>query len=222
MELIDYFTDRIICGDALDMLKEMPDKSINLIVTDPPYGDNKGYGIHNRTIVGNEHPLLALTVLAEAYRVLKANTTAYMFCGIKHLGFLCTFFQSYAKYNIRDVLIWDKLMRGRGHGFRRQYECILVLEKGKPKYRHPGLSNILGVQRVNARQHPHAKPVDLIKTLILQSSDEGDIVLDPFIGSGTVAVAAQALDRKYIGIEIDSQYCRIAEERLVPTTMVAA
>src|SRR5436305_935226 len=123
--------NHVICGDAFRVIKQLPDKSIDLVVTDPPYGDNIGYGIHNRTIAGNEHPLAALSVMAECYRVLKNNACAYMFCGVRHLGFLRTFFQNYTKYNIRDVLIWDKVMRGKGQGFRRQYECIFMLEKGK-------------------------------------------------------------------------------------------
>jgi site-specific DNA-methyltransferase (adenine-specific) len=206
--------NQIICGDALHILKQLPDKSIDLVVTDPPYGDNIAYGVHNRTIVGNEHPLVALTALAECYRLLKTNASAYMFCGSRHLGFLRSFFQTYTKYAIRDVIIWDKILRGRGHGFRRQYECILVLEKGKPRYRNPGLPNVLRYQRVRASRHPHEKPVALIEALIRQSSDEWDIMLDPFLGSGTTALAAQGLNRYYVGVELDPSYYRVAKTRL--------
>jgi site-specific DNA-methyltransferase (adenine-specific) len=213
--------NQIICGDALHVLRRLPDKSIDLVVTDPPYGDNTSYGIHNRTIAGNEHPLVALAVMAECYRVLKANTSAYMFCGSRHLGFLRSFFQNYTKYGIRDVVIWDKMLRGRGHGFRRQYECILVLEKGKPRYRSPGLSNVLRFQRARAIRHPHEKPVELIETLIRQSSDERAVVLDPFLGSGTTAVAAQRLNRYYVGVELDHRYYAVAEQRLQQISEVA-
>jgi len=206
--------DRIICGDASAVLKTFPPRSVDLIVTDPPYGDNIGYGVRNRTIAGNEHPLASLSVMHDAYRVLKANASAYMFCGMRHLGFLRTFFQSYTAYGIRDTLIWDKMLRGRGHEFRRQYECILVLEKGKPRYRSPGLSNVLRFQRVRSSRHPHEKPVGLIETLIRQDSDAAGIVLDPFSGSGTTALAARQLGRHYVGIELDPGYCTVAEERL--------
>jgi len=212
--------NNIICGDALHILKQLPDKSIDLVVTDPPYGDNIAYGTHNRTIMGNEHPLVALAVMAECYRTLKANTTAYMFCGSRHLGFLRSFFQNYTKYAIRDVVIWDKVLRGRGHGFRHQYECILVLEKGKPRYRIPGLPNVLRFQRTRAIQHPHEKPVELIQTLIRQSSDERAVVLDPFIGSGTTAHAASRLNRYYVGVERDPTYYRIAITRLQQTAEI--
>jgi DNA modification methylase len=99
--------NHIICGDALHVLKRLPNKSIDLSVTDQPYGDNIGYGIHNRTIPGNEHPLIALSVMHDAYRLLKANASAYMFCGVRHLGFLRTFFQSYTKYGIHTHLGQD-------------------------------------------------------------------------------------------------------------------
>ena len=206
--------NQIICGDALDIIRRLPDKSVDLVVTDPPYGDNISYGVHSRTIAGNEHPLVGLSVMAECYRVLKASASAYMFCGARHLGFLRTFFENYTKYTIRDVLIWDKMVRGQGHGFRRQYECILALEKGKPRYRSPGLPNVLRFQRVRAIRHPHEKPVELIETLIRQGSDEGNVVLDPFVGSGTTAVAARNLNRCYIGIELAPTYAQISEERL--------
>lgn len=206
--------NQIISGDAHRVLRKLPSKSIDLVVTDPPYGDNIGYGSQNRTIAGNEHPLVALSVMAECYRLLKKNASAYMFCGMRHLGFLRTFFQNYTKYGIRDVLIWDKVVRGRGYGFRRQYECILVLEKGKPRYRNPGLSNVLRFQRVRAIEHPHEKPVALLETLIRQSSDERNVVLDPFLGSGTTALAARQCNRDFVGIELEPNYCTVAEKRL--------
>lgn len=106
--------NNIICGDALHIIKQLPDKSVDLVVTDPPYGDNTSYGKYHRTIAGNEHPLVALLAMAECYRVLKANASAYMFCGVRHLGFVRSFFQSYTNYAIRDVLIWDKTLRVGG------------------------------------------------------------------------------------------------------------
>jgi site-specific DNA-methyltransferase (adenine-specific) len=211
------FYNRIICGDSLRVLKDLPDRSVDLIITDPPYGDNIGYGRRNIRIQGNEHPLLALMVMSASYRVLKRNSNAYMFCGSKHIGFLRAFFMSYTRFKIRDVVIWDKAIRGRGYGFRRQYECILVLEKGKPRYRNPGLPNLIRAARVGTLEHPHTKPLELIKTLLRQSSDEGDVILDPFLGSGTTVIAAHHLNRHYIGIEIDPRYYELAKARLKRT-----
>lgn len=206
--------DRIICSDALRTLPQFPKQSVDLIVTDPPYGDNVSYGPHRIRVAGNEHPLIALAVMSKAFRVLKPNSTAYMFCSMRHLDFIRTFFSHYTNFRTREVIIWNKLTMGIGPSFRKQYECILVLEKGKPIYRDPKMLNLLSYSRVRNSYHPHVKPTELIKLLIRHSSIEGDIVLDPFLGTGTTAVAARALNRHFIGIELEENYCRIARARL--------
>lgn len=193
----------------------MPKKSVDLIVTDPPYGDNVSYGPRHVRISGNKDPLISLVVLSESYRVLKPHSTAYTFCGMRHLCFLRSYFTQYTRYSLREVIIWNKVSMGVGHTFRKQYECILVLEKGNPRYRNHRMLNLLNFRRVFNPPHPHTKPLDLIKALILHSSDKGQLVFDPFVGSGTTAVAAKQLQRDYIGIELDPDYCQIAEERLI-------
>jgi site-specific DNA-methyltransferase (adenine-specific) len=214
MKSLNRFLNRIICGDALQVLKDIPDRSADLIITDPPYGDNTSYGTLKRSIVGNEHPLIGLMALAEAYRILKQNTVAYMFCGIKHLTLIKLFFTMYTRYNIREVVIWDKISMGMGYGFRKQYECILVLEKGKPAYRNHSMLNVLRFKKVPTPDHPHTKPTDLIEKLIEHSSKESDVILDPFVGSGAIPLATRNLCRQFIGIEIEPRYCRLAEEEL--------
>jgi DNA modification methylase len=206
--------DRIIRGDASRILPLLPPSSVDLIVTDPPYGDNVSYGPQNIRIAGNEHPLLALSVMSLSYRLLKRDRTAYMFCSMRHLDFVRGFFTRYTSFRVREVLIWDKVTMNVGPAFRKQYECILALEKGRPPYRNPRMLNLISVRRVRGSRHPHAKPVELIKLLINHSSDEGAVVLDPFLGTGTTAVAARELGRRFIGIELDDNYCRVAWARL--------
>jgi site-specific DNA-methyltransferase (adenine-specific) len=206
--------NRITCGDALRVIPNLPARSVDLVVTDPPYGDNVGYGPGNIRIAGNEHPLLALQALALAYRVLKADTTAYLFCGMRHLSFVRSFFTAYTRYRIGETIIWDKVSMGVGPAFRKQYECILALEKGRPTYRDRRMLNLLSYRRVRDSAHPHAKPLELVKALIRHSSDEGGIVLDPFLGSGTTAVAALELGRRFVGIELDARYCALAKMRV--------
>lgn len=208
------FLNHITCGDAIDIINQLPAKSIDLIVTDPPYGDNTSYGTKHIRIAGNEHPLTALEAMSLAYRVLKPNRTAYMFCGMRHLAFIRSFFASYTPYKVRDVIIWDKVSMGVGYGFRKQYECILVLEKGTPQYRNHRMLNILHYPRVRSSAHPHAKPVELITALITHSSDEGEVVLDPFVGSGTTCVAALHSGRRFVGVESNAEYHRAAQARM--------
>lgn len=206
--------DRIVCGDASHVIRQLPSSSVDLIVTDPPYGDNAAYGPKRVRIAGNEHPLLGLAVVSSAFRVLKRNASAYMFCSMPHLDFVREFFSRYTRYRLRDVIIWDKVSMNAGTSFRKQYECVLVLEKGRPRYRDTKMLNLLSVRRVRSRAHPHAKPVGLIKRLIRHSSDEGQVVLDPFLGTGATAVAARELGRRFVGIELDRGYCRAAQARL--------
>jgi site-specific DNA-methyltransferase (adenine-specific) len=214
--------DRIIRGNASRILRQLPKHSVDLIVTDPPYGDNVCYGPKNIRIAGNEHPLLALSVMSLSFRVLKRNSTVYMFCSIRHLDFVRAFFSRYTRFRVREVIIWNKISMSVGPAFRKQYECILVLEKGKPAYRDSKMLNLLSFRRVRSREHPHVKPIELIKLLIRHSSDEGDIILDPFIGTGTTAVAARKLGRHFIGIELDGGYCRIAQARVGAQSIRAA
>ena len=146
--------------------------------------------------------------------MLKKNSNAYFFLDIKHLPIIRQFVEQYTRYDLKDWIVWDKVNMGMGYGFRKQHELILVLEKGKPKYRNMGLPNLLNEKRVISKQHVHQKPVRLVKQLIEQSSDVGDIVLDPFAGSGTTCLAAEQLGRNWIGIELEAAYAEIARTRL--------
>lgn len=212
---MNRFINSVTCGDALQVMKQLSSGCVDLVVTDPPYGDNTSYGPQKQRIAGNEHPLVALAVMYEAYRLLKKNTAAYMFCGMRHLSFVRSFFSQYTRYRLRDVLVWDKVSMGVGFAFRKQYECILALEKGRPRYNNSRLLNLLRCRRVRNSKHPHAKPLPLLKSLIAHSSNPGGLVLDPFLGSGTTAVAARQLGRNFIGIEVDPAYCRIASDNLL-------
>lgn len=206
--------DQLFRGDAIAQLCRLPSNSVDVIVTDPPYGDNAGYGQSNRTIASNEHPLVGLRALFECWRVARKNSSTYFFLGAAHVGFVRTFVEQYTPYRIKDLLVWDKRHIALGHGFRRRYELIFVLEKGKPAYRNRGLPNVLSFARIPTPEHPHKKPVELLSALIAHSSDPGDVVLDPFMGSGSTGVAAKRLSRRFIGIELSETYFRIAQERI--------
>ena len=95
-----------------------------------------------------------------------------------------------------------------GWAFRHQYELILVLEKGKPKYNLKNFSDVQSASHINHNKlnHPHEKPLDLLKKMIVHSSGEGDIVLDPFAGSGSTCKACEELGRKWVGIELDGKW----------------
>lgn len=206
--------NRLILGDCLNELPKLQVNSIDLLCTDPPYGDNVGYGRNNRTILGNSSPLVGLQALEACWPLLKRNTAAYFFLDIKHHSFVERFVSQYTDFRIKDCLVWDKVHIGMGRGFRRRHELIMALEKGSPTYQSQGFPNVLTERRVTTAEHPHKKPLVLLKRLIGHSTTDNDVVLDPFAGVGTTLLAAKTLGRRYLGIEANTTYVDIARRAL--------
>ncbi|MFA4960269.1 MAG: site-specific DNA-methyltransferase [Candidatus Pacearchaeota archaeon] len=208
--------NEVIKGDCIICMRDMPNNCIDLIITDPPYGDNVVYGWNHKSIKNNENPLINCTALVECYRVLKKNSTLYLFTNWKHYPFLTEFIQRYTKFKIRHLIIWKKHNFGLGWAFRHQYEMILVLEKGNPKYNLTNFSDVQTSSHINHTllTHPHEKPTDLISKMIQHSSKEGDLVLDPFCGSGAVCLACHHMQRNWIGIELEEQWVKVARWKI--------
>lgn len=208
--------NEIIQGDCLSIMREFPNNSIDLIVTDPPYGDNVGYGFSNKKIKNNENPLINCSALVEMYRVLKRNRSVYLFTNWKHYPFLTEFIIRYTQFKIRHLVVWKKHNFGLGWAFRHQYELISVLEKGKPKYNLTDFSDVQNAGHINHNKltHPHEKPQDLLIKMIKHSSKKGDLVLDPFAGSGSTCKACEKLGRKWIGIELDERWIKFPGDLL--------
>lgn len=214
--MINDITNKIIQGDCLEILKKLPPESVDLIVTDPPYGDGCGYGRHDKTIQNNEDETINYKVLPLLYRVLKQDKTCYLFTNWKFENKIREFIETNTDFNVRMLLCIVKNNIGLGYGFRNQTEYCLVLEKGNPKYNLNDFSNVQRMQHINhdAETHPHQNGVYLIEKMIRHSSDEGDLVLDCFSGSGTTAVACHNLKRRFICIEIDPDCYKASVERL--------
>ena len=193
-------TNQIISGDCIQVMKTFSNNSVDLIITDPPYGDNVAYGTTNKSIINNENPLINCSALVECYRVLKKNKSLYIFTNWKHYPFLTEFILRYTKFKIRHLIVWKKHNFGLGWAFRHQYEMILVLEKGKPKYNLKDFSDVQNASHINHNNltHPHEKPVDLITKIINHSSKEGDLILDPFCGSGAICLASEKIGRAHV------------------------
>ena len=208
--------NKIIQGDCIEVMKTFPNNCVDLILTDPPQGDNVGYGWNNKKIKNNENPLINCSALVEMYRVLKRNRSCYVFTNWKHYPFLTEFILRYTKFKIRHLVVWKKHNFGLGWAFRHQYELILVLEKGKPKYNLTNFSDVQTCSHINHhdKTHPHEKPVVLITKMVEHSSKKGDLVLDPFCGSGAVCIACQKTDRNWIGIELEEKWVGVARRRI--------
>lgn len=206
--------NRLIQGDCIQELKSLASDSVDFILTDPPYGNDTVYGTTKRTIKGDESPLLGLFAVEACYRILKKNKTLVCFMEMKHQWLFDTFIRRYTDYKIRDYVIWNKKYIGMGYGFRKQYELMMVLEKGTAKYENHGFPNLITVAREPTPYHPHTKPDPLLEKLIGHCSQPGDLVLDPFMGSGSTGVTCKRMGRAFIGIELDEGHFNTSVQRI--------
>jgi len=225
--------NRILQGDCLDRLRELDDSSVDLVLTDPPYGI--GYssnwskdvdyrssvksvnGIHND---GSGNTDFLAEVVTELDRVLKDDSHFYWFTRWDRIHLQLPILEKY--FTMKNAIVWKKNNWSMGDlqgAYAGQYEVILFAQKGRRilnevdgKKRHP---DVLEFDRIpSARlRHSHEKPEDLIEFLIRKSSNEGEVILDPFAGSGTTAAVAKRLGRSFITIELDEDYVEIIEER---------
>lgn len=218
-------------GDCLEILKDIPDKSIDLIVTDPPYlikyktnyRKNKNHDFCSE-IANDDNYSLITNFFDESYRVLKDNSAMYCFCSPKTIDY---FIQCSNKngFNIKNQIVWVKNNWTAGDlkaQFGQQYEIILLLNKGRKPFNGKRLTDVWEFPRVNGKQqvHQNQKPVPLLEQCIEKHSKINDIVLDPFMGSGSTGVACKNLNRNFIGIELSEEYYNIAVRRINETKQI--
>lgn len=215
--MIKELLNKITLGDCLEILAGggLYEK-FDLIVTDPPYGDNISYGRCGKTILNNEDESINYKILPLLYNVLKPDKSCYIFTNWKFEHKLRHFIENETKFNIRMLICIVKNNFGLGYGFRNQSEYCLVLEKGSPKYNLNDFSNVLKMQHVqhDSETHPHQKGLYLIEKIIQHSSKPGELILDCFSGSGTTAIACHNQKRNFVCIEKDKKYFSASVERL--------
>jgi len=197
--------------DCFDGFKMLPDKSIDLIFTDPPYGLNK-IGIRN------DHDLsLFYASLPESYRVLKDDSFYITFFSTKFLPDI--FKNNPFTYYWNFILHCPNGRVSSSIGFTKYMSCM-VFKKGNAKIIRKGKDIFMDTPGSMIEpdegfiNHPTPKPKTFIKEILAMFSKENDVILDPFIGSGSVAVACKQTKRNYIGFEIDVNYSKIANERI--------
>lgn len=153
--------------------------------------------------------------LPEIYRVLKEDTHCYLFINARNLKELWQCAEN-VDFKFQQLIVWDKGNSTPTQYYMNSYELILMLRKGKAKYiKNMGSKNILRIPNTKNKSHPCAKPTELLKLLINNSSNENDIILDPFMGAGATAVVCIESNRKFIGCEIDKKYYEIAKNRII-------
>lgn len=217
--------NRIYNMDCLEGMKLIPDKSIDLIVTDPPYlikyktnyRQNKEHDFCIE-ILNDDNEQLIKDYIKDCYRILKDNTAGYIFCSSKTIDFFKQECESNG-FKIKNIIVWVKNNWTAGDlkgQFGQQYEFILLLNKGRKQFNGKRITDVWEFDRVvgKAQLHQNQKPAALIEQCILKHSKENDIVFDGFLGSGTTAIACINTNRNYIGFELDKQYYDIAQERI--------
>jgi site-specific DNA-methyltransferase (adenine-specific) len=249
---------QLILGDCADKLKEIPDASIDLVVTSPPY-DNlrtyKGYSFDFETIA------------RELYRVIKQCGVIVWIVGDATINgsetgtsFRQALFFKNLGLNLHDTMIWQKSKMPQNHNrYEQFFEYMFIFSKGKP-YTFNGIRDKINTEagatahasyrdkdgivkktssfnqtkiaefglryniwaitpclsKENRVGHPAPFPLQIAKDHIISWSNEGDTILDPFMGSGTTGLAAIELNRKFIGIEIATEYFEMAKQRIEP------
>ncbi len=232
------FIDKIICGNSLEVMRQMPDGSIDLVVTSPPYNlknstgngmkDGRGgkwskaalingYSHHNDCMPHAEYAKWQKECLKEMYRVI--NDTGAIMYNHKwrvQAGLLQDRQDIINGFPIRQIIIWKRkggINFNPGY-FLPTYEVIYII--AKPKFKLAKKANAYGdvweFTQEMKNKHPAPFPVALIERCV--SSTNAKIILDPFMGSGTTAVVAKGLERNFIGIDLSPEYCKMARERL--------
>jgi len=233
---IEDIINKIHCADCLNFMKEMPDKCVDLVITSPPYNLSHGicHGKHHAKYsnFSLEKPELDYYVWTKKiWNELLRICKTYIFYIIQLVsGNKKILFDLFGDYsgNIKELIIWNKTnpQPSMEPGVLNSgFEFIIILSDEHPEKRkfnnanfHGNLNNVItGSGMINnpyAKWHRAVFPTYLIEILIKNFTQEGDIILDPMIGTGTVGESCQLSGRNFIGIEINPDYCKIAEERL--------
>lgn len=210
--------NKVFNEDCLNGIKRIDDKSIDLVLTDIPYGINfqssrrkeKHLKIQNDIDV-NWFP----DWIKEIDRVSKDDAHLYIFCSHHKVDFFKSEIEKFRK--VKNILIWEKNNHGSGDllgDYAPKYEMVLFCSNGDKKLNGGRDSNIIKANRTQNNLHPTEKPIDLMEYFISKSSIENDLVLDTFAGSGSTLVACKNTKRNFIGFEIEKSYIDTINKRL--------
>lgn len=238
---MDKMKIEAICGDVLVEMNRIADESIDLIVTDPPYNLNKNYGKCDDKLEFEEYLNFSRKWLNESKRVLKRDGTIYVFMGMRYVSYIYSILEQELGFSFNSWITWHYTQGiGRTKGFSPRHDDILMFTKNSkeftfnldnirmPQKYYRGTNNMRGANpgnvwafshmhycNKNRQQHPTQKPEGLYERMILASTNIGDIVLDPFVGSGTCLRVCQQAKRNCIGIDLNQEYIEMSKNRLL-------
>lgn len=208
--------NEIILGDCIQTMGMMPSDSVDMLLTDIPYGgvNRKSNGLRNLDKKDADIFTMNMnTLVTEMVRVTKGS--GYIFCGWEQLSEIVSIIRGLGYSN--RVIVWKKTNPSPMNGqsiWLSGIELAVYFKKPKATYNQHCKNCVVEFPSGRGKVHPTEKPLKLFKHLVEISSNEGDLVFDPFMGSGTTALACKALVRDYLGCEISPEYCKIAEDRI--------
>ena len=210
---------KLIQGDCLEVMPKLIEDGIkaDLVLTDPPYGidvtprrkTSKFYGKK----VKNDDNLDWLPYWVECIDKISKNIVVVFTSWVTFSQFEQAFKEQ--GFTLKNLLVWNKMWIGVGHNYRPTYELIMLLCKSNFKTPSNNKGNILNYRKIAPQKTLHncEKPTPLLEDLLVELSEEDDVVLDCFMGSGSTAIACKNTNRQFIGIELDKDYYQIAQER---------
>jgi site-specific DNA-methyltransferase (adenine-specific) len=202
----------VIQGDSTVVLKSLPSASVDFVLTDPPYfvkyRDRLG-----RTIRNDRYPGTVLDAFKDVARILKPNRLCVSFYSWNHVGAFTSAWKEADLYPVGHI-VFKKVYASSQRFLRYTHESAFLLAKGRPELPATPINDVLPWHYSGNRGHPTEKSVETLKPIIEAFTKAGDVILDPFAGSGSALVAAALLRRQYIGIELEGNYCDLARRRL--------
>ena len=204
-------------GDALEIMNTFPKESIDLVLTDIPYGEvnRKSNGLRNLNKRDADELNFELSMFLSFMNLL-VKGSVYVWCGTEQISEIRRFLVT-SGFSTR-VGVWEKTnpspMNGQYIWLSGIELCVYGKKKGATFNEHCK-NTVWRYSSGRSKLHPTQKNLDLFEYLIKVSSNEREIVLDPFVGSGTTAVACEKLNRRWIGIELNEEYCEIAKQRIL-------
>ena len=212
-------------GDCLEVMDKLTEEGVKVdcILTDPPYLID--YKCNRRVVLDkfdkilndkNNHEMISKSI-EKAYNILNDNSSIYMFCSWHNVDFFKKEFEK--KFKLKNIIVWNKNNHDTGDlkgSYAPKHEFILYGHKGRCLNKSKRLPDVINCDKVKSKDMVHSteKPIELLTKFINMSTNEDDIILDCFMGSGSTGVACANINRKFIGIELDNNYFDIASKRI--------
>jgi site-specific DNA-methyltransferase (adenine-specific) len=210
----------VLHGDCISRMADLPSGTADLILTDPPYlvsyRDRTG-----RTVANDDNPAWLKPAFAQMYRVLKDDSFCVSFYGWQATGLFLDAARE-AGFRIAGHLVFVKPYASSKRYLAHRHEQAFLFAKGRPGRDLSPMPDVMGWSYTGNTLHPTQKPVEPLAQIIQGFTKPGDLVLDPFCGSGSTLVAAQESDRLWLGIELDDGHCATARRRLAASAGAAA